>query len=165
MERPFSRRDALRLLGAGATAALWPLRTEAQAPVIRTILRDYSPADLGGGATLFQGAGGNVVALPGPEGALLIDGGSAANADALLTAVREATKASRIHTLINTHWHPDQVGANEAVGTAGGVIFAHEKTKTMLSNTVYNAIGFTTRVPGKSFSKSRMLLRSAPRHL
>jgi glyoxylase-like metal-dependent hydrolase (beta-lactamase superfamily II) len=100
-----------------------------------------------GGATLFQGAGCNVIAISGPEGALMIDGGRAADAEALLTAVREATKTTRIHTLINTHWHPDQIGANESVGRAGGVIFAHEKTKMMLSNTVYNAIGFTARVP------------------
>ena len=99
-----------------------------------------------GGAWLFQGAGCNVVALPGSEGALMIDGGRAANADALIEAVRKATGAARIHTLVNTHWHPDQVGANEAVGKAGGVIIAHEKTKMMLSNTVYNAIGVTGRV-------------------
>jgi cyclase len=100
-----------------------------------------------GGATLFQGAGGNVIALPGPDGALLIDGGRAANASALLDAVRVATKTSRINTLINTHWHPDQTGSNEAVGKSGGLILAHEKTKTMVSNTVYSAIGFTSRVP------------------
>lgn len=111
----------------------------AQAPRITT-------TDLGG-ATLFQGAGCNVIAVSGPDGALMIDGGRAANAEALIAAVREATKTSRVHTLINTHWHPDQTGANEAVGRAGGVIFAHEKTKMMLSNTVYNAIGFKTRVP------------------
>ena len=74
--------------------------------------------------------------MPGPDGALMIDGGLAANADALLAAVRSATGTSRIHTLINTHWHPEQTGANEAVGRAGGVIFAHEKTKMSLSNTV-----------------------------
>jgi glyoxylase-like metal-dependent hydrolase (beta-lactamase superfamily II) len=102
-------------------------------------------ADLGG-ATLLQGAGGNVIALPGPDGALMIDGGRAANADALLAAVRTATGSSRVQMLINTHWHPDQTGANEAVGKSGGVIFAHEKTKTLLSNTVYSAIGFKTRV-------------------
>jgi glyoxylase-like metal-dependent hydrolase (beta-lactamase superfamily II) len=66
----------------------------------------------------------------------MIDGGFAANADALLAAVRSATGASRVHTLINTHGHPEQVGANEAVGKAGGVIFAHENTKKYLSNTV-----------------------------
>ncbi len=32
-----------------------------------------------------------------------------------------ATGNDRIHTLINTHWHPEQTGANEAVGRAGGV--------------------------------------------
>ena len=100
-----------------------------------------------GGAWLFQGAGGNVVALPGPDGALMVDGGRAANADALIEAVKKATGTTRINTLINTHWHPDQVGANEAVGKAGGVILAHEKTKTMVSSMVYNAIGITGRVP------------------
>jgi glyoxylase-like metal-dependent hydrolase (beta-lactamase superfamily II) len=96
---------------------------------------------------LFQGAGGNVIALPGPDGGLMIDGGRAASASALLEAVRAATKTSRVNTLINTHWHPDQTGANEAVGKSGGVILAHEKTKMMVSNTVYSAIGFTNRVP------------------
>src|SRR5688572_3480286 len=77
----------------------------------------------------------------------MIDGGLAANAEALLAAVRMATGATRIHTLINTHWHPEQVGANDAVGRAGGVIVAHEKTKQLLSSTVYNAIGIKGRVP------------------
>src|SRR5688572_25403951 len=97
------------------------------------------------GAFLLQGAGCNVIALSGPKdgegsGALMIDGGSAANADALLGAVRNATGNSRIHTLINTHWHPEQTGANEAVGRAGGVIFAHEKTKLYLSSAVYSEL-------------------------
>jgi glyoxylase-like metal-dependent hydrolase (beta-lactamase superfamily II) len=86
-----------------------------------------STTDLGG-ATLLQGAGCNVIAMRGSDGALMIDGGLAANADALLAAVRSATGSSRINTLIDTHWHPEQVGANDAVGRSGGVIFAHEKT-------------------------------------
>src|SRR5688572_23331729 len=98
------------------------------------------------GATLLQGAGCNVIAIPGQDGALMIDGGLAANADALLAAVRSATGSSRIHTLINTHWHPEQTGANEAVGRAGGVIFAHEKTKLSLSNTIYSSIAFKGRL-------------------
>jgi glyoxylase-like metal-dependent hydrolase (beta-lactamase superfamily II) len=132
-----------RLLHAGAVAlgsALIPIhfaRAQTAAGITATDL---------GGATLFQGAGCNVVAIPGPDGALMIDGGRAANADALLAAVRSATRATRIHTLINTHWHPEHVGANEAVGRDGGVIFAHEKTKTFLSHTVYTAVGFKERV-------------------
>jgi glyoxylase-like metal-dependent hydrolase (beta-lactamase superfamily II) len=99
------------------------------------------------GATLLQGAGCNVIAMPGPEGALMIDGGLAANADALLAAVKSATRTSRIHTLINTHWHPEQTGANEAVGRSGGVIFAHEKTKVSLSNAVYSVTFKGRRAP------------------
>jgi glyoxylase-like metal-dependent hydrolase (beta-lactamase superfamily II) len=76
----------------------------------------------------------------------MIDGGRAADADALLAALRSATGASRVHTLINTHWHPEQTGANEAVGRAGGVIFAHEKTKMYLGNAVYS-VTFEGRRP------------------
>jgi glyoxylase-like metal-dependent hydrolase (beta-lactamase superfamily II) len=90
------------------------------------------------GAFLFQGAGCNVVALRGADGALMIDGGLAANADALLRAVFAATGNDRIHTLINTHWHRDHVGANELVGRAGGTIFAHEKTRQYLGHRVYS---------------------------
>jgi glyoxylase-like metal-dependent hydrolase (beta-lactamase superfamily II) len=91
-----------------------------------------------GGAFLFQGAGCNVVALRGDDGALMVDGGLAANADALLRAVLSATGNDRVHTLINTHWHRDHVGANELVGRAGGTILAHEKTLQYLRNRVYS---------------------------
>jgi glyoxylase-like metal-dependent hydrolase (beta-lactamase superfamily II) len=94
--------------------------------------------DLGSGLFLLQGAGCNVVALRGESGALMVDGGLAANAEALLRAVYAATGNDRIDTLINTHWHRDHVGANELVGRAGGTIIAHEKTRQYLSNRVYS---------------------------
>jgi glyoxylase-like metal-dependent hydrolase (beta-lactamase superfamily II) len=133
-----SRRRFLQV-GAAALggAALRPDLPWAQSRVSTTDL---------GGATLLQGAGCNVIAMAGPEGALMIDGGLAANADALLAAAKNATHTSRIHTLVNTHWHPEQTGANEAVGRSGGVIFAHEKTKTYLSNAVYS-VTFKGRRP------------------
>jgi len=85
--------------------------------------------------------------MAGPDGSLMIDGGLADHADALVAAVMTATRTTRIHTLINTHWHPEQTGANEAVGRAGGVIFAHEKTKAALGHTIYNSIAFKGRRP------------------
>ena len=138
--RTFSRRTFLytgvaALVEAGLQARL---QAQASSPLIT--------ADLGG-ATLFQVAGCNVIALPGPDGALMIDGGRAEGAGLLLPEVRKATGTTRIHTLINTHWHPEQTGSNVAVGRGGAVIFAHEKTKTLLSNTVYSAVGFANRVP------------------
>jgi glyoxylase-like metal-dependent hydrolase (beta-lactamase superfamily II) len=67
--------------------------------------------------------------VPGPEGALLIDGGLATNSSALLKAVGKATGSTRVSTLINTHWHPEQTGSNLPVGSRGGVIIAHEVTR------------------------------------
>jgi len=90
--------------------------------------------DLGGGLFVVTGAGCNVVALRGDNGALMVDGGLAVNADALLRAVFAATGNDRIQTLINTHWHPEQTGANELVGRAGGAILAHEKTAMYLGS-------------------------------
>jgi glyoxylase-like metal-dependent hydrolase (beta-lactamase superfamily II) len=147
-----SRRRFLQVSAAALGNAVIPASVfgyGAQAPP------RISTTDLGG-AMLFQGAGCNVIAMSGPEErrqgvpsenvALMIDGGLAANADALLAAVTSAMGTSRIHTLINTHWHPEQTGANEAVGRSGGVIFAHEKTKTYLSNAVYS-VTFKGRRP------------------
>ena len=134
--RTLSRRGFLCVSAAALVEAGLQTRLIAQSRITTTDL---------GGATLLQGAGCNVIAIPGPDGALMIDGGLAANADALVTAVKTATRTTRINTLINTHWHPEQVGANEAVGKSGGVIFAHEKTKAALSSTIYNSIDFKGR--------------------
>jgi hypothetical protein len=159
--RRTSRRRFLQVSAAAVGGALLhPCSTSAQQVAPR-----ISTTDLGG-VTLVQGAGCNVIAMPGPDGALMIDGGLAANAEALLAAVKGATRSSRIHTLINTHWHPEQTGANEAVGRGGGVIFAHEKTKVYLSNAVYS-VTFKGRRPAlpAAARPDRQRDRAPPRHL
>jgi len=136
-----------RFLQAGAVAAGCALvEAGLQARLNAQVPARITTTDLGG-LTLLQGAGCNVLALPGLDGALMIDGGLSANADALLAAVKGATRTTRINTLINTHGHPEQVGANEAVGRDGGVIFAHEKTLKYLSNTVDSATFKGRRAP------------------
>ena len=125
------------MLHAGALAlggALLPSFAVRSQPALITT------TDLGDGLFLFQGAGCNVIAQRGDDGALMVDGGLAANAGALLQAVFAATRNDRVHTLVNTHWHPQQTGANEAVGRAGGTIFAHEKTAMYLGHRVTSAL-------------------------
>ena len=92
------------LVAASAAGVLAPPRAFA-APAAAITTTQLTPKEMGG-LTLFQGAGCNVVALPGPEGALMIDGGLAANSKVLLRAVTAATGTRRVDTLINTHWHP-----------------------------------------------------------
>lgn len=113
-------------------------RGETAKAVARSIAaRDITTLDVAG-LTVLQGAGCNVVALRGPEGALMIDGGLAANSAVLLQALHGTLGTSRVHTLINTHWHPEQTGSNEAVGRAGGTIIAHEVSKLFLGAAVGN---------------------------
>jgi glyoxylase-like metal-dependent hydrolase (beta-lactamase superfamily II) len=138
----FSRRRFLRaavatLPVAGAATLGSPLLPLSAARA-QQAAAEITTADLGGGLTLLQGSGCNVIAMRGDDGALMIDGGLAAQAAALLRAVQDVTGNDRIHTLINTHWHREQTGANEAVGRAGGVIFAHENTRLFLSEKVYS---------------------------
>jgi cyclase len=93
-------------------------------------------APLSAGLWLIRGAGGNVVAMQGSEGALLVDGGNAANSAALLKLSLKTVGAKRVHTLFNTHWHPDQTGSNERVAKAGGRIIAQENTKLWLGRKI-----------------------------
>jgi glyoxylase-like metal-dependent hydrolase (beta-lactamase superfamily II) len=79
----------------------------------------------------------NVVVQTSPNGALLVDGASAKGSDALMKAVAELPGGStRIHTLFNTHWHPEQTGSNERLGKAGTPIVAHENTRLWLGQNV-----------------------------
>jgi cyclase len=126
-------------IGTGA-AVLGGTLFPAFAPRAQQAAAQITTTDLGGGLFLFAGAGCNVVALRGDSGALMIDGGLAANADALLRAVFAATGNDRIEMLINTHWHPQQTGANELVGRAGGKIFAQEKTAMYLASRATSAL-------------------------
>ncbi len=114
----------------------------AKAPSSRSPVRSIAASDLKlldvAGLTLIQGAGCNVIALGGPDGALMIDGGLAANAAVLLKALQGATRTSKVNTLINTHWHPEQTGSNELVGKSGGIIIAHEVSKLALGAALGN---------------------------
>ena len=91
----------------------------------------------------------NVVAHTSAEGVLLVDGASARGSDALMKAVASLPGGGRVHTLFNTHWHPEQTGSNERLGKAGATIIAHENTRLWLTTDVtwpWNGRRFT-RLP------------------
>jgi len=91
---------------------------------------------LADGVILIRGAGANVVALRDAEGLVFIDGGLKANGGALLSLAQRELATKKAHTLINTHWHPEQTGLNELLGKQGAKIIAHENTRLWLSTTV-----------------------------
>jgi glyoxylase-like metal-dependent hydrolase (beta-lactamase superfamily II) len=123
-----------------SAALLPPLRASAQGPSSsQGGASNITTTDLGGIA-LLRVAGCNVLAMHGENGALMVDGGPAVSAEALLRAVFAATGNDRVQMLIDTHAHPEQTGANVLVGRAGGVILAHEKTAMYLSHPVHSAL-------------------------
>jgi glyoxylase-like metal-dependent hydrolase (beta-lactamase superfamily II) len=85
---------------------------------------------------LRQPGEANVVAQIDAKGVLLVDGGSAKGSDAILKAVSGLPGAGPVHTLFNTHWHPEQTGSNERLGKAGVTIIAHENTRLWLQQNI-----------------------------
>jgi cyclase len=113
---------------AGAALAATPFETL----LAREAKAKLAAQDLGGGLALITGAGANVLAFGSPDGALLFDGGSREHSKALLKLAPAAVSAKRVTTLVNTHWHPEQTGSNEALGKQGARIIAQENTKLWL---------------------------------
>lgn len=138
MKNNFSRRQFLEsgtgALAAGAVASALPSITSAQS--IEIVREELSHA------WVFQGAGCNVFALPdiNGDGVLMVDGGLAEHSDTLVESVLNTFGKDRIEMLVNTHWHPEQTGSNESLGAQGAEIFAHEKTRMFLQNSVQSAL-------------------------
>ena len=120
-----TRRGFLKTAAAGLAAPY----AFAQSPKITS-----SP--LGDNLYLLSGAGANVVVFTGTDGVVMVDGGLAQNAAALAQAVAALPNSGKIHTLFNTHWHPEQTGSNEKLGQAGATIIAQENTRLWLQQNI-----------------------------
>ena len=85
---------------------------------------------------MLQGRGGNLAVMAGPDGILLVDDQYAPLTDKIVAAIREIDPGE-IRFLVNTHWHFDHVGGNEALGGMGAVIVSHDNVRQRLSTDQY----------------------------
>lgn len=85
--------------------------------------------------TLIAPASGNITLFHGDDGVFMIDSKFAPLADKIRAATADVT-GSEVRYLINTHWHPDHVGGNEAFGQDGAIIVAHDQTRINMGKTV-----------------------------
>lgn len=138
MNSPFNRRDfLLALAGAGSILSRPSLgATTRPGPIVPTRLSDN--------LLFITGAGGNIVAVHDKNAVLMVDGGLAAHAGAVLKLVEKETRVRGVQTLFNTHWHPEQTGSNERLGKTGAKIIAHENTRLWL--------GYANPLPDRSGS-------------
>lgn len=124
--RRFLRRSIAGLACAGV-APLMRLGHAAGAITVTTLADDL---------WLLTGGGGNVLVRSTGEGQVVVDSGARQFSTDLMATLGELP-GERIAGLFNTHWHPDQVGGNEAIGQSGATIFAHDKTRQRLAAGYY----------------------------
>jgi cyclase len=96
----------------------------ASVPLVTTKLRDN--------IYLLSGPGGNMVALTGADGKVLVDS-SFAPIVPKITAALDGMGGGPLKLLINTHWHFDHTDGNLGLHEAGALILAHENTRNNLS--------------------------------
>jgi len=102
----------------------------------RALLAQAPSAALGNGFHVLSLGATNVLAVTDPTGVALVDGAPAGRAADLSRILAAVPQSGKVHTLFNTHWHPEQTGSNESVGQAGATIVAQENTKQWLRTDV-----------------------------
>jgi cyclase len=84
------------------------------------------------GVYMLEGAGGNIGLSVGKDDAFIIDDQYAALTPKIKAAVATVTPKP-VRFVVNTHWHGDHTGGNEAMAGSGAIIFAHENVRRRMS--------------------------------
>lgn len=87
-------------------------------------------SQLTGKLTLISGAGNNIVALAGEGGSLLVDCGEGSHAADVLKL------AGSVKTVVNTHWHLESTGANDAMAQAGAKLVSSVDTELWMTQEI-----------------------------
>jgi glyoxylase-like metal-dependent hydrolase (beta-lactamase superfamily II) len=96
------------------------------------------------GIYMMTGAGGNLGLAVGPDAVFLIDDQYAPLTPKIQSAVAAVT-AKPVQFILNTHWHGDHTGGNEALAGAGALIMAHDNVRKRMSTEQFLAF-FKLRV-------------------
>ena len=127
MDRLLNRRSLLEYSLTGIATLAMPAGLLAQGDEFRK---------LSSRITLLSSGGFNQVAFDAGDGMVLIDSGPEASTGLLMNTL-ESLDQGPVHTVFNTHWHPEQVGGNAMLKNQGARIIAHQKTLQHLSTRYY----------------------------
>jgi cyclase len=95
--------------------------------------------DLGNRTWMLEGQGGNMVAIAGDDGVILVDTQFAPLHAKIKAAVGQLSD-QQIKYVINTHLHGDHTGGNSAFWVIGVPVIAHANLKASLAEGTTNAL-------------------------
>ena len=109
----------------------------AASPAVAAEAPDFSKVEivttrLAPGLALLVGSGGNIAVSTGTNGPIIVDDQFAPLAPKIKAAIK-ALQDAPVRFVINTHHHFDHVGGNQAFGSAGAIIVAHDNVRKRLS--------------------------------
>jgi cyclase len=153
LQKQTSRREMLRgsatLTGSAFLAHLFPA-TLLRGSAMENAQRAPSPAallasmrakfnavpmetqELADNITMFDGPGGAVTVLNGPDGKFVVDTFVALAWPRLREAL-DGLGSAPVKNVIDTHWHFDHTDNNAQLHAAGATVLAHENTKKRMS--------------------------------
>jgi len=98
----------------------------------RSVAQQSGVTPLNERLSLVATGGTNVLALSAPDGLVIVDSGTPELIVPLTSALKQIA-GGRVATVFNTHWHPENTGANEVLGLSGATIIAHENTRLWMA--------------------------------
>ena len=120
-------KTTLTLAAALALAAAIPARSQ-DADFSKV---EIKPTKLSGSVSMLAGAGGNIGVSSGPDGVLIVDDQFAPLSDKIKAAIASLGGNGKLAFVVNTHWHGDHTGGNEAFGKQA-TILAQENVRARL---------------------------------
>ncbi|MBR1271330.1 MBL fold metallo-hydrolase [Bradyrhizobium sp. AUGA SZCCT0222] len=140
MIRTGSTAVAITLLLAGAVAAQTaPPAPPAAPPPVDFSKVEIKTTDLGDNVYMLEGQGGNITVAVGKTGIIMVDGQFAPLHDKIKAAISTISNLP-IKYLINTHYHGDHTGGNEAFAKDGVTIVSDVNVKIRLAEGTTNGL-------------------------
>ena len=89
---------------------------------------EIKTTDLGDNIYMLEGAGGNITVAVAKDGIIMVDGQYAPLHDKIKAAIATISNLP-VKYLINTHYHGDHTGGNEAFAKDGATIVAQSMSR------------------------------------
>ena len=149
----------------GALAQTAPPAPPAAPPPVDFSKVEIKTTDLGDNVYMLEGQGGNITVAVGKTGIIMVDGQFAPLHDKIKGAISTISNLP-IKYLINTHYHGDHTGGNEAFAKDGVTIVADVNVRNRLAEGTTNGLtGVKTppaaagALPKKTYAGGTLKLR------